>query len=36
MMQEWSNIVDAWVAGLKYVPALIPPSMPILQPDPAL
>jgi integrase len=36
MMQEWSNIVDAWVAGQKYVPVLIPSSMPILQPDPAL
>ncbi len=36
MMQEWSNIVDAWVAGQKYVPVLIPPSMPFLEPDPAL
>ena len=36
MMQEWSNIVDAWVAGQKYVPDLIPPSMPPLQLDPAL
>jgi hypothetical protein len=36
MMQEWSNIVDAWVAGQKYVPVLIPSSMPILKPDPAL
>ena len=32
MMQEWSNIVDAWVAGQKYVPVLIPPSMPLLEP----
>ena len=36
MMQEWSNIVDAWVGGQKYVPILIPPSMPLLQLDPAL
>jgi integrase len=36
MMQEWSDILDAWVDGRKYVPALIPPSMPILEPDPAL
>ncbi|MGE4338052.1 MAG: tyrosine-type recombinase/integrase [Pigmentiphaga sp.] len=27
MMQEWANIVDAWVAGEKYVPVLFPPSM---------
>ena len=25
MMQEWSDIVDAWVDGKKYVPTLIPP-----------
>ncbi|MBX3572411.1 MAG: tyrosine-type recombinase/integrase [Mesorhizobium sp.] len=36
MMQEWSDIVDAWVDGRKYVPSLIPPSMPLLEPDPAL
>lgn len=36
MMQEWSNIIDAWVEGRKYVPALIPPSMPLLELDPAL
>jgi integrase len=36
MMQEWSDIVDAWVAGKKRVPVLIPPSMPLLEPDPAL
>jgi len=36
MMQEWSNIVDAWVGGQKYIPILIPPSMPLLQLDPAL
>ncbi|ESY75722.1 tyrosine-type recombinase/integrase [Mesorhizobium sp. M0051] len=36
MMQEWSDILDAWVNGKKHVPTLIPPSMPILEPDPAL
>jgi integrase len=36
MMQEWSNIIDAWVGGQKYIPILIPPSMPLLQPDLAL
>ena len=36
MMQEWSDIVDAWISGRKYVPTLIPPSMPVLEPDPAL
>ncbi|KJC59069.1 integrase [Bradyrhizobium sp. LTSPM299] len=36
MMQEWSDVLDAWVEGRRYVPTLIPPSMPILEPDPAL
>ena len=36
MMQEWSDIVDAWVAGQKRVPVLVPPAMPMLAPDPAL
>ncbi|MBN9506679.1 MAG: tyrosine-type recombinase/integrase [Altererythrobacter sp.] len=36
MMQEWSNTVDAWIGGQKYAPVLIPPSMPLLQPDPSL
>jgi integrase len=36
MMQEWSNTVDAWIAGQKYVPVLIPPAMPMLAPDPSL
>jgi integrase len=31
MMQEWSNIIDAWGAGREYVPVLIPPSMPLLE-----
>jgi integrase len=36
MMQEWSDIVDAWISGRKYLPTLIPASMPLLEPDPAL
>ncbi len=36
MMQEWSDIIDAWVDGRTHLPTLIPPSMPILAPDPAL
>lgn len=34
MMQEWSNLVDAWVAGQKYTPALYPPTMDLLTPEP--
>lgn len=36
MMQQWSDIVDAWVAGEKYMPVLIPPSMPVVALDPSL
>lgn len=36
MMQEWSHIVDAWVAGQKRAPVLVPPMMAMLAPDPAL
>jgi hypothetical protein len=36
MMQEWSDIIDSWGAGKKRVPVLIPPSMPLFEPDPAL
>ena len=36
MMQEWSDIVDAWVSGQKRAPVLMPPSMPIFEPDPSL
>jgi hypothetical protein len=35
-MQEWSDIVYAWVAGEKHTPVLIPPSMPLLALDPSL
>lgn len=34
MMQEWSNLVDAWVAGQKYTPTLYPPTMDVLTPEP--
>lgn len=36
MMQEWSDIVDAWVAGQKRAPVLVPSTMAMLAPDPAL
>lgn len=36
MTQDWSNIVDAWIGGKKYAPVLMPPSMPLFEPDPAL
>jgi integrase len=36
MMQEWSDIIDAWVGGKKRTPVLIAPSMPLFEPDPAL
>ena len=34
MMQEWSNLVDAWVAGQKYTPTLYPATMDLLTPEP--
>lgn len=36
MMQEWANLVDAWVAGQKYAPTLYPPSMDLLVPKPSV
>ena len=36
MMQEWANLVDAWVAGQKLVPTLYPPSMNLLVPEPSV
>ncbi|MCM2505908.1 tyrosine-type recombinase/integrase [Aureimonas altamirensis] len=36
MMQEWANLVDAWVAGQKYVPTLYPPSMDLLRSEPTV
>ena len=29
MLQEWADIIDAWVEGRKHVPVLTPPSMPL-------
>ena len=34
MMQEWSNLVDAWIAGQKYTPTLYPPTMDLLTAEP--
>ncbi|RAH99702.1 integrase [Acuticoccus sediminis] len=34
MMQEWSNLVDAWVLGRKYVPTLLPATMEMLELEP--
>ncbi|MBR0664927.1 tyrosine-type recombinase/integrase [Roseomonas hellenica] len=36
MMQEWSNLVDAWVTGRKYVPTLLPPTMELLELEPSV
>ena len=36
MMQEWSNLVDAWVLGRKYVPTLLPATMELLELEPSV
>ncbi len=36
MMQEWSNLVDAWVSGRKYVPTLLPATMELLELEPSV
>lgn len=36
MLQEWANMIDAWVEGRKHVPVLIPPQMSVVALDPAL
>ena len=36
MMQEWGNLIDAWVGGQKYTPTLYPASMDLLVPEPNL
>ncbi|MBY3311706.1 tyrosine-type recombinase/integrase [Rhizobium laguerreae] len=36
MMQEWSNLVDAWVLGRKYVPTLFPATMELLELEPSV
>ena len=30
MLQEWADMVDAWVAGESHTPTLLPPSMKII------
>jgi integrase len=36
MLQQWADMVDAWVEARKYIPVLIPPQMPVFEADPAL
>ena len=36
MMQEWADMVDAWVDGRKHTPTLYPPNMQLLAPEPTL
>lgn len=36
MMQEWSNLVDAWSAGKRYTPTLLPPTMDVLELEPSV
>lgn len=36
MMQEWSNLVDAWALGQKYRPTLLPPTMDLLELEPSV
>lgn len=36
MMQEWSNLVDAWVLGRRYVPTLLPATMELLELEPSV
>lgn len=30
MLQEWADMIDAWVAGKPHTPTLLPPSMPVM------
>ncbi|MGU3401308.1 tyrosine-type recombinase/integrase [Brucellaceae bacterium D45D] len=36
MMQEWSNLVDAWGVGRKYLPTLLPATMELLELEPSV
>ena len=36
MLQEWASMIDAWVAGEKRVPIIIPPDMALYAADPAI
>jgi integrase len=35
MMQEWSNTIEAWIAGQRYAPVILPPAS-LLDLDPSL
>lgn len=35
MMQEWSDMVDAWIEGRRHTAVLIPPSMPLFEANPS-
>ncbi|MGD9979460.1 MAG: integrase, partial [Hyphomonadaceae bacterium] len=34
MLQQWGNMVEAWVKGEKYAPMLMPPTLEIAAHDP--
>ena len=34
MLQEWADMIDAWAAGKKHTPTLLPPSMEAIALDP--
>lgn len=36
MMQEWSNLIEAWIAGQRYTPTLMPKAMGMLELDPTV
>lgn len=36
MMQEWSNMLDAWVLGQKYRPTLLPATMELIELEPSV
>ena len=34
MLQQWSNMVDAWIKGDRYAPVLMPPALDLVAHDP--
>jgi integrase len=34
MLQEWADMVDAWIAGQKRIPTIYPPAMQLMTPAP--
>ena len=36
MLQEWADMIDAWVKGGAHTPTLLPPSMKIVMPRPLI